>query len=245
MKLVGHVYVATKAFPTRNKPLLALGSLLPEVVFYVDDPALDYDQIHEGGDKLYEFCQEAHPEYRDLAIGTMTHGYKYGVDWFNSVDNLKALGYSAKEDLPLIQKALGVGTDIAQIRAHNLYDLALDYYVRSRYPETLEHVVSASELDFSAVAGILAECYNRDYKRIKKNIEQISEIYDLKLVNSFKGLALLWKNMATNLPEKETMNIEATEALLSFFYDKLSPAAEDFLDVVVGRVKRKVGSIVD
>ncbi|EFK96257.1 hypothetical protein LDC_1715 [sediment metagenome] len=53
MKLLGHVYVAVKAFPQKNHELLAFGAILPETVFYTKNPVLTFEQIHEGGPGLF------------------------------------------------------------------------------------------------------------------------------------------------------------------------------------------------
>lgn len=246
MKLLGHVYVATKAFPELDQELLAFGALLPETVFYTKEKALTYDQIHEGGLELYKYCTNINQKYarfKDLAIGTLTHSVKYGADSFNSLDSLVALGYE-ESDVPKITEALGLDLKIAKARAHNLYDLALDYYINSTTPDILQLVKNTNSIDFIKISNLLGKCYKVDSNKVHNSISHLWDKYDLTLVESFEGLAQLWKSLASDLKERDPVDIAATAKLLEYFYTKSKVGANEFLEDVVSFTKNSVAKAI-
>lgn len=243
MKLLGHVYVAVTAFPNNNQELLAFGALLPETVFYTKPQVLTYDQIHEGGLTLYQYCQTNYPDYADLAIGSMTHSKKYGADSFNSLESLIPLGYN-KNDIPLISDALGLSNEIAQARVHNLYDLVIDYYINQKYPQIRQIVENTKNLNTIKISQILAECYKVNAHQVFESLSNLWKKYDLSLMDSFEGLATFWKLLASDLKEKDPVDIERTSILLSDFYMRLENTADEFLDEVVNKTKDSVTAAI-
>lgn len=232
MKLYGHAYVATQVLPESNQELITLGSLLPEVVFYTTNPALTFEQIHEGGLEIYKFCESDYSDFADLAIGIMTHSVRYGADSYNSIEALRAVGYE-EEDIPMISHALGVTLEIAKIGAHNMYDLSLDWFILRNHPEIGSLVRRVKEMDKQPIAQLLAECFEVDQRKVLENLLQLFDKYDLTLTTSFEGLARLWQSLAQDLKERDPVNIEATAFLLNYFYVKAKATAQPFLDEVV------------
>lgn len=245
MKLLGHVYVAIQSYPNKNQKLLAFGALLPETVFYTKNPALTFDQIHEGGLELYNFCVKNNLEMCDLARGCMTHSVKYGADSYNSLESLQKIGFM-EEDIPKIAEALEIDIIAANARAHNLYDLVIDYFIDKKYPNILKIVKQTKTLNMHEIALVLSNCYEVSEEDVYNNLMNLWNKYDLSLMGSFEGLAKFWKSLAHDLKEKDPVNIEKTAGLLSDFYNKAEPRIDDFLKDVISstklRVSRAIGS---
>ena len=133
MKILGHVYVAVKALHGHNKSLLAWGSILPEIMFYSDKHPFNKDEIHEGGDKVYEFLKKVKPTWTDLALGMITHSYEYGADYFDNFPQLTLLGYFKDKDKDFEENIAKAGNikdlHVTQVRVHNILYLALDLYI--------------------------------------------------------------------------------------------------------------------
>ncbi len=243
MKLLGHVYIALECFPEFNKELLAFGALLPETVFYTKRKALSYEQIHEGGLELFNYCIKSKPEYTSLALGCMSHSVIYGADKFNDRKSLEALGYS-EDDIPKIADAVGLSEKLAVSRSHNLYDLALDRYIFLNYPTVLKVVESTRTLDKDKVSTVLADCYNASKSDVHDSLVHLWDKYDLSLLESYEGLAKFWKILASDLKEKDPVDIEKTAKLLEYFYTKLVPGAQVFLDTVVDSTKTRIYEVI-
>ena len=243
MKLIGHVFVAVEAFPDRNQNLLAFGSLLPETVSYTKNPALAFEQIHEGCFELYKFCKQNYPEFVDLSIGTMAHSVKFGADSYNTHEEIARLGYT-QDDLPKIAEALEVSLDRAKGAAHNLYDLALDYYIYQRHPEVKGIIENTKTLDKTKIAKILAECYLASEPAINDNLDHLWDKYNLSLMESFEGLAKFWKLLVSGTKHDDPVNVPKTAALLEFFYNKLEPEAESFVEDVIESTKIRVSGAI-
>lgn len=69
--------------------------------------------------------------------------------------------------------------------------------------------------------------------------------YDLSLVKTVEGLALLWKSLANDLVEKDLVNIENTAELLSYFYKKVRPTADTFLAKVITSTNTRIKKALD
>jgi len=243
MKLLGHAYVSLKSFPDLNKELVAYGSLLPETVFYTKDPELTFEQIHEGGLTLYQYCTAHYLKYTDLAVGCMTHSVKYGADSYNSLDHMARLGFT-EQDIPKISTALNIPHNIAIARVHNLYDLVIDYHIHQSYPEIKNVVLNCKAIDTKEVSKVLSEAFNANEDRIHNNLSHLWDKYDLELFSTFRGLARFWKILASDLKEKDPVDIDQTSTLLNEFYIKMLPTVDDFIKEVVNSTKTKVTSAI-
>jgi len=244
MKLLGHVYVATKAFPEKDEKLLAIGAVLPEIVFYIKNPVFTYEQLHEGGIYLYKCLSQKDKKLADIALGVLTHSKKYGADGFNSLDHIKEIGYKEKDD-EKISDALGIPIKFAYQRAHSLYSLAIDYYLYKNYPNLIIQIKELKNFDQRILTNALEKCYQVEKNDIFNNLQQLWNLYDLKLVGTFEGIASLWKRLAQNFVEKETMNIERTAELIEEFYKKAKPNIPKFLEKVVKETRSNVISAID
>lgn len=240
MKLLGHVYIAVEAFPERTEKLLAMGAVLPELVFYVKDKAFTHEELHEGGEILYKYLQSKSPDKIDLAVGILAHSNKYGADGlFNSHRHLRKIGL-VKKDIQKTAEALNVSTKRAEIAVHNLYSLSLDYWLNSNKPQLLEIVKGVDLKSLKEIAPLLSDCYKKDISRVEKNLLSMWDIYDLNAVKDFRNLAKLWQKLASNANSPDKVNVEKTAKLLEEFYEKMRPNTQKFLEKAVKETGAKV-----
>jgi hypothetical protein len=239
VKLLGHVYVATKAFPKKDKELLTLGAILPELVFYIKHPVFKYEQFHEGGLDLYKYLTKNKKEFTDIAIGILAHSEKYGADRFNTIFKLFEIGLE-ESDIDEIAQALGISEKRAEIRAHNMYGLAIEYYLAKSNPEILKLIKNVKLIDQKEISIILSKYFKTDPKKTLENMNHIWKIYDLRLVNSFSGLATLWKRLAQNFIERNTMDLKKTASVIETIYLKTKSKIPAFLNKVTKETRNNI-----
>ena len=166
MKVLGHAWVAVKVFPTGEREKLVWGAVLPEMMFYVENNPFSYEEIHEGGDTVFKWAKATGPAWIDLGRGMITHGVKYGADFFNELDRLKQLGYDKERDQKFdecVARALGIDLKTAKARVHNILDLALEVYLTREYPEIKVWLSAAfARVTVSEVAQTVAAVFGKN-----------------------------------------------------------------------------------
>jgi virulence-associated protein VapD len=245
MKILGHVYVAVRSFPHADKNKLVIGALLPELVFYLKDPIFDYNTLHEGGRGLYKFLKSKYPDWTDVAIGILSHGYGYGVDGiFNKPIYLKKLGYK-QSDLKEIAYALKIPERRAVGRVHNVYSLVIDRILAVHHPSVLKVIENSKKINLDKLVSILSKYYHLNSEQVYQNVNHIWEDYDFERFNDFTYLAKSWQKMARYLKEPDPVDIQKTSKLLEKFYSKAKPAIPDVLDNVIRTTKKNVENVVN
>jgi len=244
MKVLGHIYVAIKAFPKRNHQLLAWGAILPEMMFYVKENPFEYRQIHEGGEKIVEFLRTRKPEWIDLGLGIIAHSQKKGADFFDSPKKLRQLGYFQGEDTEFEEKiveALNLpNIKTAQSRAHNILDLALDLYIGQKYPWVMGELTNAlTKIPVLEMANILSECFTKPRNQVEIALQKLKEMINLEDLNTAKGLARLWTRFSEALPEKEINTTKTAEAI-NLAAKIIQGKQEAFLRSAVERTRRSI-----
>jgi len=96
MKGLGHIFVAQRVLG--EKVLAAQGVLLPEMVPYLAEDVFDWQELHEGGEKLYQYLQKTAPQEIDLALGLLTHGVTFGADGLNTRHWRGGTGYAHQKE---------------------------------------------------------------------------------------------------------------------------------------------------
>lgn len=156
MNILGHSYIVTKAI-SGNKDLLIIGSLLPETSPFIADNPFAYGEIHEGGEILFEFLSKKYPQKRDLALGIMTHSYKFGADKWNK----KIEEYAANRREGLLRKIAEtslVNLKTAELRLHNFLWWGIDFLILKNYPQFVKEVSQILvKADVDKIAGLLSE----------------------------------------------------------------------------------------
>ncbi|MCG2686187.1 hypothetical protein L6258_02355, partial [Candidatus Parcubacteria bacterium] len=112
MNILGHPYVADESVGPLDKWLLT-GSYLPDLVPFVPNSVFKFEEIHEGGERFLQFLDEHAPDKRNLALGMLTHGVKYGADKFSR--DIEEQFEESREDLAKkIAAASGVSIEVAR-----------------------------------------------------------------------------------------------------------------------------------
>jgi hypothetical protein len=256
MKLIGHAWVAVNAVPQGNKKLLMLGSILPEIMYYTKDHPFKFEEIHEGGDKVYKYLRDKLPEFADLGLGMLAHSVKKGADRFNLDENLVLLGYSGKSVEKLrtkLSSILHITYETAKIRAHNILELAVELGIIKNYPDFIDEFREAvgDKETREKIKSILSECFRKPYQEVSRVVDELFGKIKPDYFKDAKGLALLWRELSSALPDPEP-DIKQLAKLLSELSTRFNGRDEEFLEKAVdwtkssvegvsGRIERKGG----
>lgn len=249
MKILGHVYVALKSVPNHNEPLLVWGSILPEMMFYIEENPFSYEEIHEGGETVLNFLRKEKPQWEGLALGLIAHSKGKGADRFDEFDKLPLLGYERGKNTAF-EKLVGEATNIKnpniiQARIHNVLDLALDYYILTKYPSNLNELKNAfAQVPISEMAGLLASCFEKDKTTAEKAIYKLKEKINPDDLTSIGGLARMWASFSSALSEKQPVNIPKTQEAIRKAVEKIQGKEEAFLETVVTWTKKNLTSLL-
>lgn len=197
MKLIGHAWIAINARPQGNQKLLMFGSIIPEVMYYVSDSPFSFEEIHEGGDRLYEYLRLNNLELSDLGLGMLSHSVKAGADRFNMDDNLEILGFKAS-DIIILRKqlsgVLGIDYPTTKARVHNILELAVELRIIREHPAFIKKLTSTiadKEINRKAIDA-LAACFNKSPNKVKKSVNELIEKAKPDYFVGADGLANLW-----------------------------------------------------
>lgn len=246
MKLLGHGYVAINAVPQGNKKLLILGAIVPETMFYTKNPPFTFEEIHEGGDIVYQYLTKNHPDLTDLGLGMISHSVKYGADYYNLDANLALLGFDNEEIATLrkeVAQVLNITEKTASSRVHNLLDLAIETGIIRDDPEFISlFTKTLGDVEMrETISGILSECFNKPPEAVKECVEELFNKAKPEYFKSFEGLARLWAELS-----KEFDPAPDIERLTNFL-NKLSAGFEGkdkkFLAECIARTRGNIEGI--
>jgi len=201
MKLLGHAWVAAKAYPEGNRKFLILGSVLPEIMYYTKKHPFKYEEIHEGGDVVYLYLKDRKSEMADLGIGMYAHSVKSGADRFNFDKKLSTLGYKG-EDINTLRKRLGevlkILPETARVRAHNILELAVEVNIIRKHPEFRDEFGrSLVDSDLrSEIVGILSRCFRKDKYETETCVSELLGKAKAEYFKDAYGLAGLWGELS-------------------------------------------------
>lgn len=249
MKLLGHAWVAVQAAPRRNRQLLILGSILPEITYYTTNHPFSAEEIHEGGEIVYCYLLKRKPNWADLGLGMISHSVKLGADKFNFDDNLAILGYKGKKLVEFRKKLssiLKISDSIAKIRTHNILELALEInIIRENSDFVIEfNQAIADKKTRAEIKKILTDCFGKNQDDVSMSVD---ELFDKISPTDFKGpagLAQLWGKLAKDFDP--TPNYKAlTNLLLKIsedFSSKDKRFLKDCIDWTRGNIEREIKS---
>lgn len=232
MKLLGHAWVAVNSYPEGKRDQLILGSILPEVYFYtlnIKGHFFKHEEIHEGGLKFYQYLKKESPDLKDLGIGMITHGNKYGVDKFNYGKYLELLGYKGEKKQkiqPKLMSTLNLNKKQADICAHNIFELALELGLESQNPKFVEEFEKAlnNKLLIEHASFSLSKCFHKPQKKVLELINELMNKTAGKYNEGSFGLAKLWAELVEDMYPK-------------FDPKKLAPFLEELHDNFKGKDK--------
>lgn len=208
MKFLGHAWVAVNSFPSGNRKLLILGAILPEIMYYTDKHPFSFEEIHEGGNELYQYLLEHKPEWKDLGLGMVSHSVRSGADRFNFDENLAMLGYEGIQVEKLrkrLTEILGINYETAKTRAHNVLELAAELTIIRKNPGFIKEFKAAIvDLDTrEQIKTILAGCFDKPKDEVDKSVNELFDKAKPEYFNNSEGLAKLWSKLSRALPDPE------------------------------------------
>jgi len=201
MKLLGHAWVAVNAVPKGDRNLLILGSILPEIMYYTSNHPFEYEEIHEGGDIVYNYLKKKKPDWTDLGLGMLTHSVKMGADKFNFDENLTILGYEGEKVDELRRKlveVLGITYETAKIRAHNIMELAVELRIIKKHPEFVDEfneAIASKEIR-TEIKKVLSGCFSKDSKSVSASVDVLLGKAKPGYFKDALGLASLWAELS-------------------------------------------------
>lgn len=202
-------------------------------MYYTRKHPFTFEEIHEGGQKLYQFLLKQKPEWRDLGLGLASHSVKTGADKFNFDENLAMLGYKEIQVEKLRNKlieVLGINYETAKIRAHNILELATELTIIRKNPSFIKEFKSAmADLDTrEQIKTILAECFDKPKDKVDKSINELFDKAKPEYFNNSEGLAKLWSKLSRALPDPEP-NVNKLSMLLEQLSSDFKGKDEIFL----------------
>jgi hypothetical protein len=245
MKLLGHAWVAVNSVSKGNRKLLILGSILPEIMYYTTNHPFEFEEIHEGGDKVYNYLKKKKPEWTDLGLGMLAHSVKMGADRFNFDDNLKILGYEGEKVDELRKKlteVLGITYETSKTRVHNILELATELRIIEENPEFVDEFSEAiaDTKTKEEIKRILADCFGKPEHRV---LASVDELFNKAKPNYFKnaeGLASLWAELSQQFdPRFDTSKLGD---LLTQLQKGYSGKDNEFLKKCIAWTKKNIES---
>jgi len=240
MNILGHAYIATQAV-SGNRELLIIGSLLPETVPFIANNPFAYDEIHEGGERLFEFLSKKYPQKQDLALGMITHSCKSGADGWNKKIE-KYIGEQKGKLLKEIAEASRVNLRAAGSRLHNFLWWGMDFLILQNYPKFVKEIdQTLIGVDVEEIARLLSECFKKDSKEVLKIFKILFEkIYKVKDLSSVAGLARTWARQAAGLPEKDKVDVKKVTKLVEKTAILLKKDFSYILNLIIEETKKNI-----
>lgn len=247
MKLIGHAWVAVNAVKG-NRKLLILGSLLPEIMYYTQNHPFKWEEIHEGGEKVYKYLLENKQDWADLGLGMATHSIEKGADKFNLDENLAILGYSEKMIDKLgvrLSSILGVSYKAGRVRVHSTLELAVELGIMRDCPDFISEFkkVVIDKKTREEIKNILAKCFKKPKKEVGRVVDELFEKMKPEYFSNAKGLACLWEELSSAIPDPKP-NIDKLAKLLEELSARFSGKDKEFLDKSISWTRSNTESLV-
>jgi len=257
VNILGHPYVADKSIGPLDKWLLT-GSYLPDLVPFVPDSVFEFEEIHEGGERFLRFLDRHDPEKRNLALGMLTHGTKFGADKF-SPDIEKRFEKNREDLAKKIAAASGISIEVARGgRFHNFLWWGVDVQILRHEKEFMERLCKVlPQINIAQTSTLLASCFEKEEPEVRRMltylfkpmvVENLTSVTGLARIwkeiakglpehTSVTGLARIWKEIAKGLPEHDRVNIEATSTVFEDCANLLENDWRKILDRVTTEVR--------
>jgi hypothetical protein len=247
MNIIGHPYVAHKVVGRLTADLV-LGSWIPDIVPFVPGTTFEFGEIHEGGERLLHFLDEHYPERRDIALGMLCHGVEFGADGFSG--RIEKRFEDEREELAQrIAAASGVSLEVAsKHRFHNFLWWGVEVQIlrhrRDFTDKLIRQMPPLIRRSIPAAADLLAECFGKSPTAVRRDIAALLEPVTVPIrLLSTRGLAEIWREMAVGLPERDQIDVEATERLFQDCAELVEKSWEEIVGKVVGKVKINLGGL--
>ncbi len=238
MNQVGHPYIASKLFQPLDWYHIA-GSYLPDIVPFATTTLFNFEEIHEGGERLFQYLVKENPKALGLALGMLTHGTKYGVDKYSGMFEDRYSGYR-EEMVDLILKSTPNLTkeQADKSRFHNFLWWGIDVLIQRNEPDFVGRLVSLlQEVNPDEVTNILSLCFGKNEGDVGRVVSIIFAPLRESRLRSVDDLARLWRLTAVGLPEKDEVIIPETVIAFEYAARIIEPEWRDIVDNLVDDVR--------
>lgn len=244
MNLIGHNFIAKKVLNKYN-PLIAAGSHIPDLVPFVKDSVLEFNEAHEGSKTIYDWIKDKDPQYLDLALGIMIHSVEFGVDKYNRdipIWLLKDNDYLKKDIANKISTAANISLEAAQTgRLHNYLWAGLDFYIIDTYPKFIKEInENYKHIDVEQLSNLLSNIFNKDKEKIKGNLTRHFNLIVNRDIKDKKDFVLFWKTFTSELPENDNVDVEKAVKVIGYIERTFENEWEKILNILHTNIKNRM-----
>ncbi len=213
MNVIGHPYVCNLLLGRINSELV-LGSYLPDIVPFVPDAVFSFKEIHRSGSEFLEYLETEAPEQVDLAHAMLIHAQ---ADEYSSI--IEEMFSARRDELSReIAETSGISIEIARkSRFHNYLWWGVDLQIlwnRRNFVLDLRDNLAAIDDGLIDEAGVLlGGCFKKDVQKTVDNIHSLIQPFEPSRLLTADGLAVMWKDIAANLPEQDDVDPAKTADL--------------------------------
>lgn len=247
MNILGHNFLAKMVLNKYNADIAA-GCHLPDMVPFLKNSVLSFDEIHENPEKVFTYCSE-NALKTDMALGLMTHSVKFGADKFNrEIDNWLINENIAQKNViaELICKSSGISYETAiGPRMHNYLWCGLDFYIIDTYRDFLNDMDNAyKEINIEKIALILNGVFNKPYELIKSDLDRhIGLVSDHNIIDK-ETFMKFWKDFISDLPDKDDINLDEAIKTVNFIENLYMKEWEKVMGKVAADVKHRMDNFI-
>jgi len=240
MNVIGHPYVATKVVGRLTEDLI-IGSFIPDIVPFVPNTVFQFEEIHEGGEHFLKFLDDTCPQKRDLALGMLCHGAKFGADQFSRyIENR----FARERDIlaKRIADASKVSLETArQSRFRNLLWWGMDVQLIWNEPIFVKDLArKLAKVDTLGTANLLAECFGKDPQKVLRDIKFLESSIKPQNLYSARGLATIWKGISAGLPENDQIDVGETEKIFEDCAQLLEKDWKQLVEQIIAKVGKNL-----
>ena len=249
MNILGHNYIAKQVLNKYNSNIAA-GCHLPDLVPFLKDSILTFDEIHENPELVYKYSVKNNEVGIDLALGLMTHSVKFGADKFNRdidvwlLDNNEDLKQSIAEQ---ICQASNINIDIAKGgRMHNYLWCGLDFFIVDNYPDFLPEMnLAYKNIDIDQTSKTLSEVFNKPQDLIRNDIEKHIILVIKSDIKDKQCFLKFWKDFISDLPDKDEIDLEKAMKTISFIEKRFYDRWEEIINKVEIDIKDRMKAFIN
>ena len=246
MNLIGHNFIAKKVLGRYNS-LVAAGCHLPDMVPFLKDSLLTFNEIHEGPNTIYNYLKKNDQKSIDLALGLMTHSVKFGADKFNKDIDVWLLRSNEKLKTKVAERIIKTsGVDLKTAlgpRMHNYLWCGIDFYILDKYPDFIVELNTAyKEINIPEISEILSKAFQKPLETVQNNVEKQLGLVVKHHISSKKDFVSFWKEFVSELPENDSIDVNEVVNTINFIEGLFDEQWKAINDRVVADIRTRMSS---